>query len=98
MAIAFECPDCRTRWPNSRKFATCPECSVPCRTAAVPTVLTNGEAKTRLNRLAFLRYYRQREDTRTGPTPEEMGRREAIATVAEVRALNRVLNDETPGD
>jgi dTMP kinase len=42
--------------------------------------------------------YRQRELSRRGPTPEEVGRAEAQAQVAEVRRLNRVLNDKTPGD
>jgi hypothetical protein len=98
MAIGFECPDCRTRWPHSRAFSTCPECGIACRSAVAPRVLTNGEAKTRLNRVAFIRYYRERELARRGPTPEEVGRREALDVVAEIRRLNRVVNDEDPGD
>jgi len=98
MAIGFECPDCRTRWQHSRAFAVCPECGIACRSAVASRVLTNGEAKTRLNRVAFIRYYRERELARRGPTPEEKGRDEARALVAEVRRLNRVLNDERPGD
>ncbi len=98
MAIAFECPECRTRWPHSRDFSICPQCSIKCRSAVSPRVLTSGEAKTRLNRIAFIRYYQQRELARRGPTPEEIGISEAEERIEEIRKMNRTLNDEDPGD
>lgn len=98
MAVGYECPECRTKWPHYKTFATCPECFVVCRSAVTPRVLTAGEAKTRLNRIAFIRYYRERELARIGPTPEERGRAEAIEDAAEIRRLNRILNDDDPGD
>lgn len=98
MAIGFECPDCRTRWPHSRPFSTCPECGIKCRSAVAPRVLTAGEAKSRLNRVAFIRFYRDRELARRGPTPEEIGKQEALEQIQEIRRMNGVLNDEDPGE
>lgn len=98
MAIAFECPKCATRWPHSRAYATCPECRVACRSSVAPRVLTNGQAKSRLRRIEFIRYYEAREQFRSGPTPEEIGREEGREEAARIRALNKALNDEDPGD
>jgi hypothetical protein len=81
MAIAFECPECRTAWPHYRTFSTCPECRVLCRSATASTVLTAQQAKHRLTNLAFLRFYRRREMNREGPTPEDIGRREAAEII-----------------
>lgn len=95
MAISFQCPECGTNWPYYRTFDICPECGVACRSAATPRVLTSGEAKTRLLRIEFERYYAARETFRTGPTPEEIGRAEARAEI-EARTIEQ--NDDDPGD
>lgn len=95
MAVAYECPECRTAWPHYRAFSTCPECRVVCRAAVTPRALTAGQAKSRLLRIEFLRYYEAREAFRTGPTPEELGRAEAID---EIRSLRKKKNEKTPGD
>lgn len=97
MAIAYECPECRTRWPHYRPFASCPECLVPCRAAVTARALTSGEARSRLRRIEFLRYYEAREADRDGPTPEEVGAREGREEAARIRELNKTLNEETPG-
>lgn len=81
MAIAFECPDCRTAWPHYRAFSTCPECRVVCRSATAAKVLTAQQAKYRLTHLAFLRFYRRWNEEREGPTPEEIGAAEAAEII-----------------
>lgn len=96
MAVAFECPECLTNWPHYRSFRTCPECRVPCRSAVAPKVLTAAQAKSRILHAEFLRYYRARELYRHGPSPEEVGRQEAIE---EIRALReKQKNEKDPGD
>lgn len=97
MAVGYECPECRTCWPHYRSFATCPECRVVCRPAVTPRVLTAGQAKSRILHIEFLRYYEAREKFRLGPTPEEIGRREAREESARIAELNRSLNDEGSG-
>lgn len=98
MAVGYECPECRTCWPHYRSFASCPECRVACRSAVTPRVLTAGQAKTRILHLEFLRYYEAREKFRLGPTPEELGRKEARQELARLRDLEDCLNDEGPGN
>lgn len=98
MAVGYECPECRTAWPHYRSFSSCPECRVACRSTMTPRVLTAGEAKTRILRIEFIRYYEAREKFRLGPTPEELGRREARDEIARLRELDKSLNEEGPGD
>lgn len=83
MAVAYECPDCRTAWPHYRTFSTCPECRVACRQATAANVLTAQQAKHRLVHLAFIRFYRRWEQNRQGPSPEDIGRREAAEIIRE---------------
>lgn len=97
MAVAYECPNCFTRWPYFRTFQVCPECSIPCRSAVTPRSLTAGEAQSRLTRIAFIRYYEDRERERLGPTPEEVGEREAREEILRIRALEESLNEKDPG-
>jgi hypothetical protein len=97
MAVSFECPDCRTRWPHTRRFSSCPECRVVCYSNVVPRSLTEREADSRLRRLEFVRYYRARENFRTGPTPEEIGRAEAKIEAAKIRAEKLTQNAKDPG-
>lgn len=97
MAVGYECPECRTCWPHYRSFATCPECRVVCRSAVTPRVLTADQAKKRILNVEFLRYYNAREAYRVGPTPEEIGRREAREQLARIAELNDSLKDEGSG-
>lgn len=92
MSMAYHCTDCKTNWPYYRPFQICPECAIPCRTAATTRVMTGQEARRRVNTLAFIRYYERRELEREGPTPEEIGEEEARAQTAQIRELNRALN------
>jgi len=98
MAVGYECPECRTCWPHYRSFSSCPECRVTCRSTVTPRVLTAQQAKTRILRIEFIRYYEAREKFRIGPTPEELGRAEARRESERIRQLNRSLKDEDPGD
>lgn len=95
MAMAHHCPDCKTNWPYYSSFKVCPDCAIPCRTAATTKVLTAQEAQSRVKRLAFIRYYAERELQREGPTPEEIGLEEAVRDAAEIRKLNEALDGES---
>ena len=86
--MAYHCVDCKTNWPYFSSFKVCPECCIPCRTAATTKVMTSQEAQRRVKTLAFIRYYEQREAEREGPTPEELGIEEAMAEMAQIRLLN----------
>lgn len=87
--MAYHCPDCKTNWPYFQSFKVCPECAIPCRTAATTKVMTSQEAQKRVKTLAFIRYYELRETEREGPTPEEIGVEEAQAEMAEIRQLKQ---------
>lgn len=97
MAIAFECPDCGTRWPHVRTYSSCPECRVVCRSLVAPRVLTDKQAKSRLKQIEFIKYYEAREAFRNGPTPEEIGREEGRREAALIRDFNKAQNEESPG-
>lgn len=88
MAMAYHCTECKSNWPYFSSFKVCPDCGIPCRTAATTRVMTSQEAQKRVKTLAFIRYYEQREAKREGPTPEEIGLEEAMAEVAQIRQLN----------
>lgn len=92
MAMAYHCPECKSNWPYYQSFKVCPQCAIPCRTAATTRAMTGQEAQRRVKTLAFIRYYQQRELEREGPTPEEIGLEEARAQSAQIRELNRALN------
>ena len=95
MAVAYECPECKTAWPYYLTFDICPECRVVCRRTVTPRALSSEQARLRLLRIQFVRYYEAREAFRTGPSPEEMGRAEAREEI-EQRLKER--DEKDPGD
>ena len=85
---ALRCTSCLTNWPNNPTYAKCPECGDKCDPMANAKPIELAEAKSRARFAAFDREYEKREETREGPTPEEIGRQEAHAIVAEWRELD----------
>ena len=96
MAVGYECPECKTCWPHYRSFASCPECRIACRSAVTPRVLTAAQAKSRLLHIEFIKYYEAREKFRSGPSPEELGRREGREQAERIRQMKLQMKD--PGD
>lgn len=77
MAYAYDCPQCDRCWPYTKPYGTCPVCRVTCRTTTTNQPMTQERAKYELKAIEFNAFYAQREARRGGPSPEELGRREA---------------------
>lgn len=77
MAWNYQCGNCERKWPHSKAFNVCPVCRVRCITSTVGNPLTKDEIEREFRRRDFDKYYASREATRTGPSPEEVGRAEA---------------------
>lgn len=74
---SYRCDHCDRLWPYTGQFSTCPICKVRARTSTVGVAMSLREAEMELRRFRFAQHYRRREAARSGPSPEELGRRDA---------------------
>lgn len=87
------CPDCRSQWPYENEYRSCPQCEVDTRVEA-KRPMTPRAANLRLRGIEFERWYMDREmarEARGEPSPEDIGRRQAIEDRAEMRRLEGLL-------
>ena len=87
------CPDCRSQWPYENEYRSCPQCEGDTRVEA-KRPMTPRPAKVRLDAIEFERLYQERErarEARGEPSPEDIGRRQAIEARAEMRRLEGLL-------
>jgi hypothetical protein len=81
LALSCQCPDCGRNWPKTRPYALCPECRCPTRVTVTGSVMTPAEAREHTRHIEFIRYCSQRDqerEERGEPSPEDIGRQEAI--------------------
>lgn len=81
MAWNYECGNCKRKWPHTRPFNVCPVCRVRCITSTLGNPLTKDEIEVEFRRRDFDSFYARREAARTGPSPEDIGRDEALRII-----------------
>ena len=77
-----QCLKCMVRWPS--RWANCPACGQ--KTVHKPT-LPPDRNDSEANHAAFEGFYKEHDRSRTGPSPEEIGRREAQQVIELERNL-----------
>lgn len=90
---AHRCPTCKTDWPNYPTYAVCPECLDRCDPMANAKGIPVDEAESRARHAKFDRQYTKREETREGPTPEEIGQQEAKLLAQQWRDMESWLDN-----
>lgn len=96
---AERCSDCGINWPIGTK--QCGQCLSDLDHFLYATSITAAEAKSLRALAEFERYYDRHDQTRVGPTPEELGLEDSKAEVERIRFLRQTLAEihalpETP--
>jgi len=93
---AKRCSLCATNWPLSYHYAVCPTCQERTDVVTNATAISTQEAKRMVSEIKFAKFYAEKwEPERTGPDPDEVGRREAAELARAWREVTLGFDDQS---